>query len=213
MISLRVLGRAAPTLVFAALMALGLGLSSCISLFPKTAPVTLYRFAAHAPVTTGSESQQQITILNAPGLFTGAAAGDRILTITGSEAAYIGGARWVSPATTLFGDVVNSAVQSTPSLRPVAMGEMTRPDFILRVDVPTFEARYLSGPTAAPTVVVQARASLTNARTRASAGSRLFEASIPAGENRVTAIVAAYDAALTQVAAELREWLESHARS
>jgi cholesterol transport system auxiliary component len=206
------LRRAGPTVVFAAAMALSLGLASCISLFPKTAPATLYRFEAQAPAEAGTQASRTVAVLHAAGAFEAAAAGDRILTITGSQAAYIAAARWVSPASVLFNDAVNRTLQNSPSVRVASVGELSRPDYILRVDVLTFETRYANGPQAAPTVVIEARASLSNVQSRASAGSILLAAQTPAADNRVGAIVAAYSAATTQVMGQLENWLGQRAR-
>jgi cholesterol transport system auxiliary component len=206
------LRRAAPTAVFAAAMALSLGLASCISLFPKTAPATLYRFETQTPAEAGAQASHSVAILHAGGTFTPAAAGDRMLTVTGSEAAYIAAARWVSPAAILFDDAVNRTLQSSPSVRVASVGELSHPDYILRVDVLTFETRYVNGPQAAPTVVIEARASLANVQSRASVGSIMLAAQVPASDNRVGAIVAAYSAATTQVMGQLENWLGQHAR-
>lgn len=206
MISTGALRRVLPTLAFAAFITLGLGLSSCISLFPKTPPVNLYRFEAQA-LPAQPQAARQSTVLTAAGQFPSASAGDRLLTVNGSQVAYIAGARWVSAAATLFNDAVVRALQTAPSVRQVAMGELSRPDYILRIDVLTFETRYLAGPQAAPTVVIQARASLTNARNRTPAGMTEFQAAILATDNHVSAIVAAYDTAMTQIMGELRTWL------
>jgi cholesterol transport system auxiliary component len=197
---------ALPNLVFAAAMVAGLALAGCISLFPKTPPVTLYRFETQTEPADRT-AMRAVSIQRASGSFTSASAGDRILTINGSQAAYIAGARWVSSASSLFDDAVTRTLQSAPAVRLASVGDIGRPDYVLRIDVTTFEARYLNGAEAAPTVVVQARASLSNTDTRASAGTILLEAQVPATENRVSAIVTAYGAATTQVMGQLKNWL------
>ena len=200
------LRRLAPTAAFAALIAAGLGLASCVSLFPKTADATLYRFEARTPVAPAS-AQRQVAVLHVPTRFTAAAAGDRILTVTGNQAAYIAGARWVAPATTLFDEAVNHSLESSPSIRLSAQGDMSRPDYTLRIDVLTFETRYLAGPHAPPTVVVQVRGALANSRTRVTAGDTVLQATAVASDNRVGAIVEAYDVALTEVVGEVITWV------
>lgn len=203
---LRAFRRAAPTFAFAAAMAAGLTLAGCISLFPKTPPVTLYRFETQTEAADRTAARA-ISIQRAAGTFNPAAAGDRILTINGSQAAYIAGARWVSSASSLFDDAVTRTLQSSPAVRVASVGDIGHPDYILRIDVTTFETRYLNGAEAAPTVVVQARASLANVDSRASAGAILLEAQVPATENRVSAIVTAYGSATTQVMGQLKNWL------
>ena len=73
------------------------------------------------------------------------------------------------------------------------------------MDVTHFEAQYNQGPKAAPEIVVTMRATLTGPD-RVLAGSRNFETRVRAGDNRVTAIVAAYDQAVGQALGELVAW-------
>ena len=85
-----------------AVAALAVSLSGCITLLPKTKPVGLYRFGeAQVSVAKGPPGTM-FGVLKTPSAFTRAAAGDRILTSTSGEVAYIAGARWVSPAFVLF---------------------------------------------------------------------------------------------------------------
>jgi cholesterol transport system auxiliary component len=203
---LAALRRSAPNIAFAGAIAAGLALAGCISLFPKTPPVTLYRFETQVEHADRTASRA-ISVQRAVGGFVPAAAGDRILTVNGSQVAYIAGARWVSPASSLFDEAVTRTLQSSPAVRVASVGDIGRPDYILRIDVTTFETRYLNGPEAAPTVVVQARASLANVENRASAGAILLEAEVPAAENRVSAIVTAYGTATTQVMGQMKNWL------
>lgn len=200
------LRRIAPTAAFAAVLSAGLGLAGCITLFPKAADATLYRFEAQTPAAT-APAQRQATILHLPTRFTAASAGDRILTVTGSQAAYIAGARWVAPASTLFDEALNHAIETSASSRLASQGDLTRPDYTLRVDVLTFETRYLAGPRSPPTVVVQVRGSLANTRTRVTAGDTVLSATAEASDNRVGAIVEAYDQAVTQVVGEVVAWV------
>ncbi|HRD46079.1 MAG TPA: ABC transporter, partial [Caulobacter sp.] len=74
-------------------------------------------------------------------------------------------------------------------------------------DVHAFEAVYDRGPKAAPEVVVTVRGVITRAKDRALVGDQVFTARIRAGDNRVSAIVPAYDQALSQVLGELVGWV------
>ena len=78
-------------------LALAAGLAGCVSLFPKEKPAQLYRFTPQMQGPSASMDAQRIPISLSPVEFTAAASGDRMLTMTGDEAAYIEGARWVSP--------------------------------------------------------------------------------------------------------------------
>src|SRR6185437_11558034 len=87
-----------------AAIAFAASLGGCISLFPKAAPVQLYRFDAQAqPVQ--SPGRPVAVRLGAPD-FPPGPAGDRIMTVDGDQVAYIAGGRWVSPASRLFEEAV-----------------------------------------------------------------------------------------------------------
>jgi cholesterol transport system auxiliary component len=189
-------------------------LSGCISLFPKADPVALYRFdGAQQAAAAQPGAAAPFALARIPTLFPRASAGDRILTVTGSQVAYIAGARWVSPASALFDEAVQRAFSGYPPVRLAAVGEPGRPDYLLRLEVLTFETRYLNGPSAAPVVSVEVRASLTNARDRTPAGTRIFTVTTGATENRVTAIVAAYDTCVQTILSDLRQWVAQVGRS
>lgn len=191
--------------------AAGLSLAACVSLFPKTDPATTYRFGVTAPATpVGEPKGPMFGVLRAPTGFVRAAATDAILTTTGSETAYIGSARWVSPAPVLFDEALAKAFDVDPGpARLIARGEVAKSDFVLKLDVRAFEAQYVDGPKSAPDVVVSIRAVLTRNSDRALVGDQAFEARVKAGDNRVSAIVTAFDAAVSQVLRELLLWVNA----
>ncbi|MEO8115801.1 MAG: ABC-type transport auxiliary lipoprotein family protein, partial [Phenylobacterium sp.] len=171
-----------------------LALAGCISLLPKSKPVALYRFGqAPAAQANPAPAAGAVGVFRANGTFPLEAAGDRILTITGGKAAYLSDSRWVSPASVLFDQAVLEAFDVAPGpVRLISRGELGNAAYALRLDVRNFEARYDSGPKAAPTVVVRVRAALArNDKTLAS--EQIFEARVTADDNRVSAIAAAYD--------------------
>jgi len=190
------------------LTAAAISLSGCISLFPKADPVTLYKLQAN----TGAPSVEPTgaVILRSPTAFTRLGSGDRILTMNGAERATIAGARWAAPASVMFDEALISAFD-TVSSRLVTRGDATPADQILRVEVRTFEARYVGGMGAAPAVVVEARATLTNMRDRTQAYTRAFKAEQPATDNRVGAIVDAYNGATSKVVTDIAQWAQSNA--
>ena len=185
-------------------LALPLILGGCISLFPKTPPVQMYRFGDQAAAPAASApaaATAPVTVLKGPISFPPASGGDRILTVTGAENAYIGEARWVAPASSLFDEAVLKAFDAPGAPRLVARGETLAAASSLRLDVRAFEARYPG-----PTVHVQVRATLVRNADRTLIGERMFDAEVPAGDNRQTAIVAAFDKAVGQVLTNLRDW-------
>ncbi len=194
---------ALPKLAAAGALALALALGGCISLLPKSDPAQLYRFGATAPAAQPMRADA-VGVFDAGGQFQREAAGDRILTVTGDRVAYIADARWIAPAEVLFGEAVASAFESSGGkARLVARGEPARSDYVLRLDVRNFETDYGAG--GAPTVRVRVRAVLTAGQGRPPA-EQIFEVRVPAAENRVSAIVAAYDQALAKVLDQVVSW-------
>ena len=143
------------------------------------------------------------------GQFEEEAADDRILTISGGKAAYVAESRWVAPAQVLFDQAVANAFDASP-VRLIARGQQGRAAYALRIDVRSFEARYDAGPKDAPTIVVHVHAALTKSD-QSSVGENDFEARVPASDNRVTAIVGAYDKAVNEVIGKIVAWTEAKA--
>lgn len=186
-------------------------LAGCISLFPKTDPAQLYRFGATTPqlqeIAPGEPSFG--VLLMATG-FDRAAASDRILTVTGTHAAYIKDARWVTSSAALFDSAVQRTFDADPGpARLVDRAEIARIDYVLKLDVRTFEARYDRGQAVAPTIVVEVHAALDRTHDRTVVGDQSFKASVTASENRVGAIVEAFDQAVARVLGEVVAWVDA----
>ncbi|MDP3661088.1 ABC-type transport auxiliary lipoprotein family protein [Phenylobacterium sp.] len=200
MIAPRDLLRAAVLIVCAA------SLAGCISLLPKTKPSQLYRFEGAAAATglPAAPPVAGVALFRTPSSFQRAASGDRILTLTGGQAAYIADARWVSPAVVLFDEALMRAFDANPGpARLVARGEPARTQYALRLDVRDFYANYDQGPQAAPSVIVRVRVSLVRSADQIQVGEQVLEARIRASDNRVGAIVAAFDEAVRTVLGQL----------
>ena len=133
------------------------------------------------------------------------AATDRILTKNGAETAYLQGARWAAPASVMFDEALAAAFDSS-TVRLATRGEPGPPDAILRVEVRTFEARYLNGPAMPPTAVVEVRATLTSLKDRTLLGSKVFSSEKAANDNRVEPIIEAYDGAVGGVLEQVVRW-------
>jgi cholesterol transport system auxiliary component len=194
-----------------AILAVAASLSACVSLFPKAKPATMYRFGTAAiAAPAGQPKGAMFGVLHAPTGFARSAATDQILTTTNGEVAYIADARWISPAVVLFDEAVQRAFSGDQGpARLVSRGEASKSDFVLKLDVRTFEAQYTHGSGAAPDVVVAVRAVMTRNSDRSLVGDHTFEARVPANDNRVSAIVPAYDAAVTQVLSDLLLWVNA----
>lgn len=186
-------------------------LAGCVSLFPKADPVALYRFGNDpVPPVSKGPAGALFGVFKTPTLFTRAAAGDRILTFTNGEAAYIAGARWVSPASVLFDEAVARAFEADPGrARLIGRGEVAKSDLILRLEVRSFETIYVDGPKAAPEVLVQVRGVINRSSDRALVGDQVFEARVKAADNRVGPIIEAYDSATGEVLSDVTTWVSA----
>ena len=89
-------------------------------------------------------------------------------------------------------------------MRLISRGDPVRSDYALRLDVRNFETDYGAG--GSPVVLVRIHAVLGRPQERATVSERIFEARTPAAENRVGAIVAAYDQALAKVLGDIAAW-------
>jgi len=192
--------------------ACALALSGCISLLPKSKPAQLYRFGqSGARAAAQPAPSATVGVFQANGTFQGEAAGDRLLTINGGKAAFIAQSRWVAPAGVLFNEAVVSAFDADGGkVRLISRGQQGKSAYALRLDVRNFEARYESGPDSAPTVVVRVRAVLTNADLTKTA-EQIFESRSKAANNRVGAIVEAYDKATSEVLGQVVGWTNTNA--
>nr|WP_314433894.1 ABC-type transport auxiliary lipoprotein family protein [uncultured Brevundimonas sp.] len=207
-----------PALHLSAGLTIAAALSGC-ALLSTPDPVQNYRFGLPmaAPSAVG-DTPAPLTVSIRRIEFPQAAGDDRILGVTGLETAYIGSARWVSPASTLFDDSLKAAFANRADrIRVLGRREPGTPPMVLQVTVTTFEARY-AAPGAAPEVVVTARAQLRSTPERQAGGAadirpeqgrsveRVFTVTQPAGENRVSAIVAAFDTATRDINTQIADW-------
>jgi cholesterol transport system auxiliary component len=190
------------------LAAVALALTGCISLFPKANPAGLYRFGHATASASTTPTEKSFGVYKTPTVFTRSAMGDRLLSVTDGEAAYIADARWVSPAIVLFDEAVARAFEAdASSARLVTRGETAKAVMALRLEVRSFEVDYLNGPKAPPEVLVEIRAVMTRNSDRALLGDKVFVARVKAADNRLTAIVPAYDQANGQVLSEIVAWV------
>lgn len=191
-----------------------LALSACISLLPKSKPSHLYRFGQTAAALVGPAPEDQILVYRTASLFQRESAGDRMLTINSGKAAYLAETRWVAPAAVLWDEAVLAAFDADPGRsRLVLRGEpASTAAYILRLDVRNFEAIYDRGGKAAPLVLVRVRATITRNSDRRLMSEQIFERQVRAGDNRVSAIVPAYDRAVAEVLNEVIAWTNEQAK-
>lgn len=178
------------------------------SLLATPDPVQLYRFGAGAEVGNGPVLAEPIQVALRRIEFPDASKGDRMLGITGTEAAYIAGARWVSPAEDLYAQSLQESFLSQASrVRLIGRRELTPTTRTLDIDVRTFEARYEQAGTV-PLIVISATARMLRLPERTVVSERTFTVSQPASENRVSSIVAAFDIASRDLNTLIVDWTE-----
>lgn len=207
------------TIRAAAAATLALSLGGCVSLFPKSDPAQTYRFGVETatPSTTATVTQASpadaFGVLKARTGFARASAGDQILTVTlDGETAYIGGARWVTPAIVLFDEAIERAFDADQGpARLISRGEVGRSELMLKMDVRAFEAVYVDGVDSAPEVKVEVRALITRNLDRSLVSDQVFTARVRAADNRVGAIAQAFDQAVAQTLGQVVETVNAAA--
>ena len=203
------------TMLAAVLLTASLGLGGCISVFPKAKPVQLYRFGATPMALSGTPAVNgaPFNLMRGSTAFSSQAQSDRILTVSGQQTAYIADARWVSPAVVLFDEALGRAFDSAGGpARLVDRGELASATVGLKLDVQNFEARYpVEG--AAPTVVIRVHGVLLRLTDRHLLSDRVFEVRTSAGDNRIGAIVQAFESANADIQAQIVAWTESQGAS
>lgn len=199
--------------LLASALAGGLTLGGCISVLPKQKPAQMYRFdaaAAGASDAPAPGDAARIDVVAPPVAVSRASSTDQILAVTGDQAAFIAGVRWVSPAAVLWDEAVRRAFASRSArVRLLDRAEVAGGRAFLRLDVPEFEVRY-PAPGATPAVHVTLHALYAH-RNGVFSAERSFTATVPASEDRVSAIVAAFDGAVAETTAALLGWADAHA--
>lgn len=191
--------------------AASVALSGC-ALLSSPDPVQLYRFGgASAFAGTGATSAcPDVHVSMRRVDFPEAARGDRLLAVTGAEAAYIMGARWVSPAETLFEESLRNAFLDGAACTVLSNGPLTRDGLLLSVDVRRFEAVY-AAPGAVPDANIVVLLRLVRPGDRSVVAEERISVSENAGENRQSAIVAAFDRAGAEANRRIVTWTDQQA--
>jgi cholesterol transport system auxiliary component len=185
-------------------------LGGCITVFPKAPQASLYRFEPDpAPKTGQARPADFTTVALGEQSFRSEEAGDRLAVIEGGQLSYVADARWAAPAEVLFIDAVLETFDAQAgATRLVRRGGLAASPYLLGLQVDRFEAVRPAADGAPPTVVVRFRALLIRTKDRALIGDRTFESSAPAKANRLSAIVPAYDAALSTTLSTLTSWVD-----
>lgn len=200
-----------PSIRIAVAAAGAFALAGC-ALLSTPDPVQTYRFggpAAASAIAEGQANLRQVSLRRVQ--FPEAVEGDKILGVTGTETAYIAGARWVSPASDLYMESLENAFSAQATrVRLIGPRELVRGERSLDVDIRAFEARY-EAPGAVPTAVVTARVRLLALPDRTVAAERTFTVQQPSSANRVSAIVEAFDIATRDLNTQIVAWTDANA--
>ncbi len=197
-----------PLAAIAATLVLSAGLSGCITLLPKQKPVQLYRFAFHPELI---ERANQAATPDAPDTgrtgialgnidFPQDSAGDRIVTVEGSDVSYIADARWTEGAQGLFNDAVSTGFARsahTVALQPRGPGAGA---YRLDLSVRKFETDYQRNH---PTVSIAIDARIIRASDRSIVAQRYVTSDIAVKRNDMSQMVDGYNEAVTQAIAGL----------
>jgi len=196
----RIVWRAGCILVAAASIST---LSGCTgSFFESKVPVPqVYVLAAAPPATEGEPSNTDIAVgipSAAPGLDT-----ERIAVLRDANRLdYYVGAVWGDTAPHIFQYFLVSSLQRSNGFRSVTT-EQSRvsADYVLDLDMQDFQAEYADA--SRPSAHVGVAVSLLRIKDRKLIGNWRFAVTVPAADNRLGAVVAAFQTASQQLAAQI----------
>ena len=195
---------------------LGVGAAAgCVSVLPEAGPAPeIYRLndgtaeLARSSVGDAAAPSADWALSVPEPIAPSALATDRIAVVTGGAGiSYAAGARWSESAPRMLQERVLTAFEDDAGVRAAVRpedGVATR--FELRLELLRFEAVYPAGGAGAPTAQVSVRAKLVDRDDRVLAASRRLEANRRADANALGDIIAAFDAASSEVSRELARW-------
>ncbi|EGF89707.1 hypothetical protein ABI_41300 [Asticcacaulis biprosthecium C19] len=179
------------------------GLTSCISLLPKTDPVQMYRFGFDAGLVESALAQQQgvpVSLSLGPVVFPPGSAGDGIMTVENNEVAYVEKARWAAGARELFTEAVQAGyARSGGNVRLDPRGRSAAA-YRLDIAVRGFETRYVRGK---PVVSVALDARITRQSDRTVVASKYITREAPVRRNDMSLTVESYNQAVTEAVGDL----------
>lgn len=181
-------------------------LSACTGnlLESKTPEPQVYVLRPATASTAAVAYNAQLSVgmpMAAPGLDSARIA----LLRNGNELAYFYGARWGGSAPQVVQAFLVALLQSQQGFKGVMSGGVRADaDYVLDIELRDFQAEY-RGPSAAPSVHVSLAATLIDIRARKSLGQLHADTSIVASDNRLSAVVSAFQAALQQGGEQLSE--------
>lgn len=173
------------------------------SLLESKQPVdTIYVLAPPQPVTSPRPVAVDLSISLprlAPGLES-----SRIAVLKGRELNYYTGARWGAELSQLIQSFLVQTVTGQGSFRSVASADVrVTSDYVLAIEVTHFEAEYAQAD--APRAHVTFIGRLMKVNDRVLVDTLVADASVAAAENRMSAVIAAFEQAAQQAGTQLGE--------
>lgn len=189
-----------------ALMGTSVLLAGCVSLLPENTPATVYRLSTPEP--SGELRNEAVIVGVQRPLTPRALSGAQIaLSQQRGELVFAEGAEWITPVPRLVQDLIVESMDAfEPSLIASRPEDGVRAEFELATELRSFEANYLNGPDAAPTAVVRIRSRLIRMSDRRLIAVEAIGAQAVARSLRIGDIVAAFDAASQEAAADVAQW-------
>ncbi len=193
---------------FTLALAVLFGLGACSGLLPGGGPApNLYTLS---PKTTFGEDLPNVSwqlVVEEPSAAGGLATQRIALRTNFLELDYFAGSRWTEGAPRLVQTLLVESFENTG--RIVAVGRQSiglRSDFNLKSELREFQAEYINGSNAAPTVRVRLNAKIIKQPRREIMASQNFEAVFRARNQSMEAIIEAFDEALGKVLKRIVEW-------
>jgi cholesterol transport system auxiliary component len=206
----------------AIVVVLSAGAAGCTGNLLKSgepAPDTFRLRSAQAPAATvATPAAVSLGIVVARPRASSALDTDRIAVVAaGSRFDYYAGARWAEAAPQMVQERLVAALAGTGQFGGGVFAAPARvpAELLLDVELRRFESvaagADASSAAAAPVVHVQLQASLVDTRRGQRVTSFLSEAAVPAAENRLQDVIAAYDDATARVVADVAQRVQAAA--
>ena len=183
---------------------LALGLCGCALITPPGPPPTTFDLQPSAGAVADGARRAGATVIVAEPTALSALNSERIVARPSpTQITYFGGAQWSDRLPALVQTRTIHALENAAWLRSVGRpSDALTADYRLMSDIRAFGVEVGAAPTASVEIAVK----LVNDRTGRIVAARVFRAAVPAAAKDAAAGVAALDAALGQVLAEMVAW-------
>jgi cholesterol transport system auxiliary component len=194
--------------------AAGLLAAGCVSVLPDVGPAPqIYRLDGSSAGGVRAASleaveQSDVTVMVAEPMAPRALSTDRIAVVMGGGTlSYAAGSRWNERAPRVIQERILRAFEDDGRIAAAVRPEdAVQSRYEVRLDLLRFEAVYRDGDAAAPTVVAELRGKLIDRQSRDLVASMRFEAERRASDNRMGAIVVAFEMAMDDVGRTVVDW-------